>query len=176
MWRLRTLVAILVVGVIAGGGWAYAQRSTSAARALSGADIAEIEQLYARYSQGWDFRDVELYLSAYTDDAVFTTGAGEAYAGKKAIKDYLTTAFARGDSAEVTHNNASILITPTAEGAKGRGYWTTMNVMARPPVIAGVGHYNDTFVRTAGGWRFKSRTSVRGWSKRVWEGAASSSR
>ena len=39
---------------------------------LTGADIAEIEQLYARYSQGLDFKDLELFLSAYADDAVFT--------------------------------------------------------------------------------------------------------
>jgi hypothetical protein len=176
MRRLLTLVVILVVGAIAGSGWAYALRNTGAVRPLSGADIAEIEQLYARYSQGWDFRDVELYLSAYTDDAVFTTGAGESYAGKKAIKGYLTDGFAKGASAEVTHNNASILITPTAEGAKGRSYWSTMNVMAKPPSIEGVGQYNDTFVRTAEGWRIKSRTSVRGWPKRVWEGTASTKR
>lgn len=86
MRRLRTLVAILVVGAIAGGGWAYAQRSTAAARPLVGTDIAEIEQLYARYNQGWDFRDVELYLSVYTDDAVFTTGASEAYAARRRSK------------------------------------------------------------------------------------------
>jgi len=85
MRRLRTLVAILVVGAVAGAGWAYAQRHSGAARPLSGADIAEIQQLHARYNQGWDFRDVDLYLSAYTDDAVFTTGAGEAYTGKNAI-------------------------------------------------------------------------------------------
>ena len=59
--------AILVVGAFAGGGWAYAQRSAGGVRALSGADIAEIQQLHARYNQGWDFRDVDLYLSAYTD-------------------------------------------------------------------------------------------------------------
>ena len=53
----------------------------------------------------------------------FTTGAGEAYTGKNAIKGYLTAGFTKGASAEFTHNNTSILITPTAEGAKGRVYW-----------------------------------------------------
>jgi hypothetical protein len=176
MRKWRTLVAILVVGAIVGGGWAYAQRKTGAVRPLSGADIAEIEQLHARYSQGWDFRDVELYLSAYTDDAVFTTGAGEAYFGKKAIKDYLTAGFARGESGEVTHNNAAPLITATPEGAQGRVYWVTMNVMSRPPSLGGVGHYNDTYVKTADGWRIKTRTSVRGWAKRVWPPTATANR
>ena len=172
MRRMRTLVTILVVGAVAGGGWAYAQRSGGGVRPLSGADIAEIQQLYARYNQGWDFRDVDLYLSAYTDDAVFTTGAGEAYAGKKAIKDYLTAGFAKGVSADVTHNNTSVLITPTAEGARGRAYWMTVNVLAQPPAFAGAGYYEDTFVKTANGWRMKSRKSTRGWSKRVWNATA----
>jgi hypothetical protein len=172
MRRWQKLVANLVVAVLVGGVWVYAQRNGGAARPLSGADIAEIQQLYARYNQGWDFRDVELYLSAYTDDAVFATGAGEKYAGKKAIRDYLTAAFSKGVSAEVTHNNTSILITPTTEGARGRAYWMTMNVLAQSPVIGGVGHYNDTFVKTAEGWRMKTRTSVRGWTKRVWDGTA----
>jgi uncharacterized protein (TIGR02246 family) len=168
MWRLRGLVTTVVVGVVAGGWWLYAQGiSGASAKALTGGDIAEIQQLYARYNQSWDFRDVELYLSVYTDDAVFTTGAGEVYAGKKALKDYLTKAFAAGTNADGTHNNTSIVITATADGAKGRGYWTVMNVMAQPPVVSSVGYYNDTFVKSADGWRIKSRTSTRGWAKRT---------
>lgn len=169
----RALVAIVVVGAVVGGAWLYAQRNGGpSARSLTGADIAEIEQLYARYNQGWDFRDVELYLSAYTEDGVFTTGAGERYPGKRAIKNYLTTAFADGVSADVTHNNTSVLITSSAEGAKGRGYWQTINVMSRPPAISGVGYYDDTFVKTADGWRIKSRTSSRGFAPRAKSGGA----
>jgi hypothetical protein len=115
---------------------------------------------------------VDLYLSAYTDDGVFTTGAGEAFPGKKAIRGYLTDAFAKGVSAEITHNNTSVLITPTAEGARGRAYWMTVNVLSQPPAISGAGYYEDTFVRTADGWRMKSRKSTRGWSKRVWNATA----
>ena len=36
---------------------------------LSGHDYGEIENLYARYSQGSDFRDAELFLSAFSEDA-----------------------------------------------------------------------------------------------------------
>src|SRR5262245_12280123 len=169
MSSLRTVVAIVVVGGIAGGGWAYAQRSSGGVKPLTGADIAEIQQLHARYSQGWDFRDVELYMSAYTDDGVFTTGAGEAFPGKKAIREYLINGFNRGDSAEVTHNHVTPLITATPEGAKGRVYWYTIRVIGGQPTIQGVGQYNDTYVRTADGWKMKSRTSVRGWQKRVWD-------
>ena len=165
--RYYVMVAALFVAC-AGGGWLYAQGGGGpVSPTLPGADVTEIEQLYARYNQGWDFKDVELYLSAYTEDAVFTTGAGTAYVGKAAIRDYLTTAFSNGVSADRTHNNTSILITPTADGAVGRGYWTVVNVMAQPPAIAGVGYYDDTFVKTEDGWRIKSRTSTRGWAWRL---------
>ena len=165
----RTMVAAALVGGLVVGAWVYAQGSSNAAAemALSGADVAQIEQLYARYNQGWDFKDVDLYLSAYTDDAVFTTGAGVAHAGTEAIKDYLTTGFANGVSGDRTHNNTSILITPTAEGANGRGYWFVVDVMSQPPAIAGAGYYDDTFVKTSDGWRIKTRTSTRGWAWRL---------
>ena len=169
MQTMRTMVAAALAGGLGVGAWVHTQGSSSAAAemALSGTDIAQIEQLYARYNQGWDFKDVELYLSAYTDDAVFTTGAGVAYEGKDAIRDYLTTGFANGASGDRTHNNTSILITPTADGAKGRGYWYVVDVMSQPPAIAGAGYYDDTFVRTPDGWRMKTRTSTRGWTWRL---------
>ena len=163
---LRAVVVTVIVGATMGAGLFFANRSEGAAPKLTGADLAEIQNLYAQYNQGWDFRDVELYLSAYTDDGVFTTGAGEPYAGKKALREYLTTAFAKSVNGNATHNNTSIHITATPEGAKGRGYWYVINVLAQPPVFMGTGHYNDTFVKTSDGWKIKTRTSVRGWKQR----------
>ena len=66
-WRATTMAILL--GGLAAGGWPRAQ--DDGCTALTGADIAEIEQLYARYNQGLDFKDVELYLSAYAADGVF---------------------------------------------------------------------------------------------------------
>ena len=168
MRAIRTLRAVVVVVVctVLGAGALFASRSEGAAPKLTGADIAEIQNLYAQYNQAWDFRDVDLYLSAYADDGVFVTGAGERHAGRPALKKYLTDAFAQSVNGNATHNNTSIHITPTPEGAKGRGYWYVVNVLAQPPVFMGTGHYNDTFVKTADGWRIKSRTSVRGWKQR----------
>jgi len=145
----------------------YSERGTEGATPkLTGADIAEIQQLSSRYNGGWDFRDPELYLSAYTDDGVFTTGAGEPYAGKKAMRDYLMAGFEKHVNGDATHNSTTVLIEPTPEGAKGRVYWYVINVLSQPPAITGSGHYKDTYVKTSNGWRIKTRTSVRGWPKR----------
>ena len=73
----RALVTIALIGVLGGVSYIYAQRSGGSGT-LTGADIAEIERLYYRYSQGLDFQEEETYLSAWADDAVFTQGVFEA--------------------------------------------------------------------------------------------------
>ena len=162
-WRL--LVAVATIAVV-GAGWVYAQGGGSSDK-LTGADIAEIERLYARYNQGLDFQDEELYLSAWADDAVFTTGAGEVWEGREGLR----ARFRQRPGAEgrtITHNNTSILVEATEEGAKGRGYWIVIDTAQNPPTIMGHGHYFDTFVKTSDGWRIKTRGSMRGWSDTRW--------
>tara|TARA_B100001123_G_scaffold331033_2_gene373179 strand:+ start:154 stop:651 length:498 start_codon:yes stop_codon:yes gene_type:complete len=135
-----------------------------AAGSLTGSDIAEIQQLYARYNQGLDFRDQDLLLSIFADDAIYTTGSGEAHSGKEAIKKWAEPLLNAGPTV-LTHNNTSIVITPTADGAKGRGYWMLFNVEQQPPQPLMTGYYEDTFTKTSQGWRIKTRGSVRGWSQ-----------
>ncbi len=76
MRNSRVLMTIALFGVLAGVSCVSAQVQ-GGEQTLTGQDIAEIERLYARYSQGLDFQDEELYLSAWADDAVFTTGGDE---------------------------------------------------------------------------------------------------
>lgn len=161
----RGFVTVIAAGALVGIGWILGQSgpALNAATALTGSDIAEIEQLYARYNQGLDFRDQELLLSAFADDAVYTTGGGEAHEGKAAIAAWSAPLLEAGPTT-ITHNNTSIVITPTDGGARGRGYWILFNVEQQPPAPMMTGYYEDTFVKTANGWRIKTRSSVRGWS------------
>lgn len=165
MRKLHVLTTVAVVAAVVGIGGALRQKGepVHAATTLTGADIAEIQQLYARYNQGIDFRDQEMLLSAFADNAIYTTGAGEEYAGTQAIAGWAAPLLDAGPTT-LTHNNTSIVITPTPEGAKGRGYWMLFNVEQRPPAPVVTGYYNDTFVKTADGWRIKTRGSVRNWS------------
>ena len=166
-WRL--LVAIVLISAMAGVGWVYAQ-GRGGSNTLTGQDIAEIERLYARYTQGLDFQDEELYLSAWADDAVFTTGGGEVWAGTEALRRRFRQGGRPegGEGVTITHNNTSILIGATEEGAKGRAYWIVLDTSEPEPRMMLHGHYFDTFVRTPEGWRIKTRGSMRGWSRTRW--------
>ena len=163
-WRL--LAVVTLVGAIAAGGWAYAQGRGGSGE-LTGQDVAEIERLYYRYAQGLDFQDEELYLSAYADDAVFTTGGGEVWEGREGLR----ARFRQRPGAEgtgITHVTVNIIVKGTPEGAKGRGYWIVVDTLQSPPAIVGHGHYFDTFGRTSDGWRIKTRGSMRSWSETRW--------
>lgn len=163
--RTRAIAATAVVGMLAGGGWLFAQNRN--APAVSGADIAEIERLYYRYSQGLDFAEEETYLSAWADDAVFTQGDGSMVKGKEELRKRWRQA-PGGEGKTTLHVTTNILVTPTDNGgAKGRAYWMLFDTSQSPPRPVITGHYFDTFVRTQQGWRIKTRGSVRGWDWRV---------
>jgi hypothetical protein len=55
------------------------------------------------------------------------------------------------------HVNTNLLLTPTADGAKGTMYLNQLTIKPKPPTWSTSGVYNDTLVRTPNGWRFKQR-------------------
>ena len=56
------------------------------------------------------------------------------------------------------HYNGSLLITPTPEGAKARGYYILFDVTTEPRTIVSSGYYDDVFTKTPDGWRIQHRT------------------
>lgn len=60
MSQIRVSVALVVVSAI-GFGWVSAQQRGGDSSVLTGQDYGEIENLYARYSQGSDLQDGELF-------------------------------------------------------------------------------------------------------------------
>jgi ketosteroid isomerase-like protein len=160
----RTIVVAAAVGVLSAGAWLYAQNRKAP---LTGADFAEIEGLYYRYSQGLDFAEEETYLSAWADDAVFTQGDGSVVRGREELRKRWQQRLG-GEGKTTLHVTTNILITPTDDGgAKGRGYWTLFDTSSAPPKPVISGHYFDTFTRTPQGWRIKTRGSMRGWDWRL---------
>ncbi|HEX5108773.1 MAG TPA: nuclear transport factor 2 family protein [Vicinamibacterales bacterium] len=124
------------------------------AKAFTAEDYVEIQQLVARYAFALDTADNDGYTYAdlFTADGTFNDTRG---------RDALA-ALARGPSRgplHVRNYGALAIIQPTADGATGIQYVQTMDFQpgGRTGVLDRFGRYEDVYVRTAQGWRFKSR-------------------
>ena len=159
MKRRDMFIGIAVVGALMGNTLVLAQSGDATPSPLTGRDYEEIKELYARYNQGSDFRDAELFLSAFAEDAVMTRG-GRDIVGMDALRAERAERYQgqTGDAGR-RHVNGSFLITPTADGgATARTYYLLFDVTTRPPTLTSSGYYEDVFTRTPGGWRIKHRT------------------
>jgi hypothetical protein len=160
MAKVRVSVAIAMIVCFVGFGRVSAQQGSgdSSPAALTGQDYEEIKALYSRYNQGSDFRDAELFLSAFANDAVMTRG-GRDIVGMDALRAERVERYAgqTGDNGR-RHHNSSFLITPTAGGAKARAYYLLLDVTVRPATIVSTGYYEDVFTKTSDGWRIQHRT------------------
>ena len=159
MTKILTQILAVTVIFLAGIGNLAAQGvSNSSPATLSGQDYEEIKALYARYNQGSDFRDTELFLSAFAEDAVMTRG-GRDIEGMDALRADRQARY-QGQTGDVgrRHLNSSFLITPTENGARSKAYYVLVDVTVRPQTIISSGYYHDEFVRTAAGWKIKHRT------------------
>jgi len=143
-------------------------------RALTALDYIEIQQLVNRYAFAIDTcaNDGYEYADLYTPDGVFYWGVGnrksvgreqlaEAAGGGKNGCQKLAKATAEQPLA--THTTVNLIIEPSADGATGRSYLVYPGVLGlhSDPTHSGhVGGYQDVYVKTAKGWRFKSRLHV----------------
>ena len=158
MRKLHVTIAILSIGVLAAIGWVSAQGSSMT---LTGQDYGEIMQLYGRYNQGSDFRDPELFASAFADDGVFRPGSEEVV-GHEAILARQRGRLQEGQEGTPggsRHITSSWVITPSEDGgAKARAYWMVVNVGGEQPSAVVSGYYDDVYVKTSKGWKIRSRT------------------
>lgn len=129
-------------------------------------DIAGIERactaLSYAYARAIDFRDQDALVALFTDDATLTVG--ETLSGQDAIRAWIR---ARPDEVRSRHVISNVFVDVlSADSARGIAYLTLYRHQGEaslrhgPAPLAGaaaVGHYEDRFVRAAGGWRFASR-------------------
>ena len=160
MKKIIILLGVLAAHSLLGFGPVLAQESTAAVTPLTGQDYGEIKALYARYNQGSDFRDAELFLSAFAEDAVMSRD-GVDIEGMTELRADRARRY-EGQTGDVSrrHFNGSLLIKATVEGASARTYYVLYDVAARPRTIISSGYYLDEFVRTDDGWRIKYRALI----------------
>ena len=173
--------ALLVLAVMQAAQKSAASSNTP--MALTAQDYIDIQQLVARYgyaidkctNSGYDYADL------YTPDGVFSVADenGVPATARFEGRDRLAVAAGGGkngcadpktapDRYSMSHIVANLVITPAIGGATGKsnllivGFGDpTAKEGARKPVTAySWGHYDDFYVKTPQGWRFKSRVHV----------------
>jgi hypothetical protein len=177
-WNARAAAAIAAVGLgFVTFRTAEAQRSAGNTAAGAGAakptltamDYIEIQQLVARYPFELNSSRDNGYAMAdlFTDDAIFCGRLVLFSQGREAI-----AALARGrrggsTTLRTAHFSTNHIIEPSPEGAIGKQYLVVLNIGedGRPSSVNQGGHYDDVYVKTPKGWRFKLRNYMpSGWS------------
>ena len=162
--KSNALIAVLAIALAAGGS-AYAQKKTTA-QVLTPQDYLDIQQLAARYAHAMDTGadNGNAYADLFAADGEFVGPAGPPTRGHDALAGLGRTGFVDGHKPAlgVSHFIMNHVIEPTAEGARGKEYLVQLRMGEgeRPNDIFGGGHYEDLYVKTPDGWRFKQRQFI----------------
>ena len=155
----------------------HAQSKKNRPIVLSGTDYAQIQELSARYSHAIDTcaDDGYEYARLYTPDGVFIDmwtqaaidAGGAKWQGREKLREISSGLNVTGSpcssprfNGSVSHLILNLVITPTPEGATGNSYMIELGGRD-PNLITRMGNYEDVYVKTPEGWRFKTRTHSR---------------
>jgi SnoaL-like protein len=131
---------------------------------LTADDYLAIRALAHTYAYGLDTGADKggLYASVFTEDAEFhgppAVPGGKPFdaKGREALRQF---ALVDRGSAYVRHFMTNHLIEPSPEGARGKVYLLVIDIAQgdKPTSVNMGGHYEDVYVKTAAGWRIKTR-------------------
>jgi hypothetical protein len=150
MPKREALLALVLMIVLGGITWTYAQQSKTAG-SLTTQDYVDIQQLYARYYTTIDAGQAEAWAGTFTADGVFNTTTR----GHDALAAFIRRSSPNGRPMRHWHTN--LMLTATPEGATGSVYVMQIDIRSRPPAVATYSRYDDALVKTPQGWRFKTR-------------------
>ncbi len=144
-----------------------AQQKAGRPTTLTALDYAEIQQLNAHYAHALDScadRGYE-YAKLYTPDGVFTNQKGVRFEGRERLSEAARggpKCRATANPLSIGHIIVNVMIEPSPEGAIGTSVMFHAKVAEEgtPGSVGGGGKYYDTYVKTAEGWRFKTRAYV----------------
>lgn len=166
---MRGRVASVVWVVVGGLASCYAGAQPAARSAeLTALDYFEIQQLVAKYARyidtcsnnGYDYADL------YAPDGAFVPSFNGKPGTPLSGRDRLAQISGGGSNncknvgwieQGVRHIYTNHIITPTPEGATGYVDMLMIGLGGDPNKIEYDGHYEDTYVKTPQGWRFKLR-------------------
>lgn len=165
MSKSRMLWAVVAFGLLSGGAGVLAQQS-GAVTPLTDKDRAEIRDLVARYARALGGCQDAEYASLFTPDGVFKS---DDFRGKKHREMYGAnggTLKGRAQIAELVRTEEFCMDGSRRTGTAGTNRPVPeVEITATPggatgwaPLGKSGGRYDDVYVKTAEGWRFKSRT------------------
>jgi hypothetical protein len=150
---LGLIAAVVVAGVVV----AAQQRAPAAAPTLTPQDYIDIQQLVSSYPYGLDGNtdNGATYANLFAPGAVFGRPRTEGRDNLAALANTQP----RGAN-YVRHFITNHVIEPAPGGAVGREYAVIIDIgeNGNPGRIALGGRYDDEYVKTPQGWKFKSRT------------------
>jgi hypothetical protein len=161
MLKLQTIVKVFVMVVLGAATIAYAQQRQSGAAVpktmlLTPQDYIDIQQLVSSYPYGLDENtdNGESYANLFAPGAVFTRPRTEGHDNLAALAN------GQPHGAHYTrHFITNHVIEPAPGGAIGKEYAVIIDIGedGKPGGIALGGRYDDEYVKTPQGWRFKTR-------------------
>ncbi len=152
--RSRILsIAVFAMVVTGMAALVQGQSAGNSAAALSTQDYIDIQQLYARYAMLIDSGDAEGWANTFTPDGVFNNSSR----GHDALVQFVHDWRAKRRGASLRHWNSNLVITPAAGGANGSVYMQLLDISLPQPAATASYRYEDALVKTAGGWRFRTR-------------------
>jgi hypothetical protein len=156
--RTRRLLLTLVLGASV---MLVAGSAQGPSKTLTAMDYLEIQQLVAKYAFALDTHadNGYMYADLFAPDGTFGTTKGREALAAVARNNQPE----KSGPAATRHFITNVIITPTADGAVGRQYMVLIEVgnPSKPSAIEHGGFYDDIYVKTPAGWRFKSRTYTR---------------
>ncbi len=174
---IAVIASIACATVLAGAGL-QAQQTRGKVQKLTGEDYAEIQMLSAKYGQAIDscadngYAYADLYtadgtfIDMWTDKAI--AAGGEKWTGREKLREIASGANVTGTpcssprmNGSISHLILNIVIKPSAEGATGNSYMVELGGSGSGNKITRMGNYQDVYVKTPDGWRFKTRTHSR---------------
>jgi len=137
-------------------GTAREGRSAARQAALTPEDYIEIQQLYSAYALALDTGNGEAQAETFATDGKYLSDLTKHQPENAAAMAKRTTA---DGVTGARHFMTNIVIIPTPEGAKGSCYAIVLSGQrnADGGMSGTPAFYNDTLVKTAQGWRFKTR-------------------
>jgi hypothetical protein len=163
MWSVLTLAGQSTAGPGASQPSAsIAGRPAASFAGLTPTDYIEIRQLVARYGYAVDTgaENGNVYASLFAPDGVFADRMGRETKGREALAA-LARRNTRGPQSAF-HFIVNHVIEPASGGAVGKEYLLQLRMGEgdRPDDVFGGGRYDDVYVKTPDGWRFKRRQFI----------------